>query len=168
MCFLWIVYLCLKNSLRCWRSIRKGATNFQSHCLHLHRLTPLRKFLLNTTIRMRYTYICCSSSILPWLWISQMYVKRGSKNSGFAYVPQSVTILHGLKNGPAAVPLVGASAFIHHVARKRKKRNQQRGDGSHNRETAEHRKTWYAPCSGAGAAWLGEQTKVTPSDLGLI
>lgn len=29
-------------------------------------------------------------------------------------------------------------------------------------------KTGYAPCSRVGAAWLGEQTKATPSDQGLI
>lgn len=132
---------CLKNSLRYWQSIRKGATNFQSLHLHLHRLTPLRKLLPNTTIRMGYTYICCSSSVLPWLRISQMHVNRGFKNSGFVYVSQSLIILYGLKNGPAAVPLIRASAFIHHVAGKRKRRNQQQGDGSP-REIAEHLKTW--------------------------
>lgn len=130
---------CLKNPLRYWQSIRKGATNFQSLHLHLHRLIPLRKLLPNTTMRMRYTYTWCFSSILPWLWISQMHVNRGFKNSGFVYVPQSLIILYGLKNGPAAVPLTRASAFIHRVARKRKRRNQQRGDGSH-REIAEHLK----------------------------
>lgn len=131
--------LCLKNSLRYWQCIRKGATNFQSLHLHLHRLTPLRKLLPNTTMHMGFTYICCSSSILPWLWISQMHVNRGFKNSGFANVPQSLIILYGLKNGPAAVSLIQASAFIHHVAGKRKRRNQQRGDGSR-REITEHLK----------------------------
>lgn len=48
---------CLKNPLRYWQSIRKEATDFQSFCLHLHRLTQLRKLLPNTAIYMRYTSV---------------------------------------------------------------------------------------------------------------
>lgn len=150
--------LCLKNCLRYWQSIRKGATNFQSLCLHLHRLTPLTKFLPNTTMHMRYTFICYSSYILPWLWISQIRVNRGFKNSDFAHVPQSLTILYGLRNGPAAVPLGLSECLYSSCGQEKERRHQQRGDGSC-RETAEHRKNQICTMQQGWSSLAGDANK---------
>lgn len=158
--------LCLKNCLRYWQNIRKGVTNFQSLCLHLHRLTPLTKFLPNTTMHMRYTFICYSSYILPWLWIPQIRGNRGFKNSDFAHVPQSLTILYGLRNGPAAVPLGLSECLYSSCGQEKERRHQQRGDGSC-RETAEHRKNQICTMQ-QGWSSLAGGAKATPSDPGLI